>query len=187
LEVEIPADSNCRRRIINDNDFSLSDNESKRADHIPEPTGTVHDNGDTTAPPKVTLEEMVEQQQKIIDFLFLHNTTLLEPRRLLTSDSKNNFKMAQLKCYCGGARALETYLGSLQSNFQTHKYLFQDHTDEDQYALHHFGSRADHTDCDMQKTSMINPNTFGPRCAKDQFNIPPQHQRYHWGNTEDLQ
>jgi hypothetical protein len=95
--------------------------------------------------------------------------------------------MAQLQCYYGGARALETYLGSLQWNFQSHKHLFQDDTDEVQYAIDHLGSWADHTNCDMQKTTMINPNTFGPRCAKDQFNMRPQHQRYYWGNTDDLQ
>jgi hypothetical protein len=56
---------------------------------------------------------MVERQQKMIDFLFQHNTELLERCRSSTSDSNDKFKIAQPKLYCGGARELETYLGSL--------------------------------------------------------------------------
>jgi hypothetical protein len=69
--------------------------------------------------------------------------------------------MAQPKRYCRGAQELETYLGSLQWNFWTHKHLFHDNTYKVQYALDHIGSWTYHSDCDMQKTTMIDPTIWG--------------------------
>jgi len=103
----------------------------------------------------------------MIDFLFQQNTELLERRRSSPSYLKNKFKMAQSKRYCGGAQDLETYLGSLWSNFQTHKHLLDDNTDKVQYSLDHLGSWAYHTNRDMQKTTMINPITKGQVLQKN--------------------
>jgi len=75
--------------------------------------------------------------------------------------------MAQPKRYCSGAGQLETYLGSLRSNFRTHKHLFHDDTDKVQYALDHRGSWAFHTDRDMQRTTMIDPITWGQDLKKN--------------------
>jgi len=102
----------------------------------------------------------------MIDFLFQHNTKLLQRRRSSTSDSKDKFEMARPKSYCGGARELETYLGSLRSNFRTHKHLSHHDTDNVQYALDHLGSWAHHTDRDMQKTTMIDPIPCGQDLQK---------------------
>jgi hypothetical protein len=63
----------------------------------------VHDNNEPTAPSRINLEEMVERQQKMIDFLFQYNTELLELRGSSTLDVKPGIKMAQPNCYCGGA------------------------------------------------------------------------------------
>jgi len=103
---------------------------------------------------------MVERQQKMIEILFQRNTELLEWCRWLTLDKKDKFKMAHLKRNCGGARDLDTYLGSLGSNFRTHQHLSHDHMDKVQYALDNLGSCANHTDCDMQNTTMIDPITW---------------------------
>ena len=102
----------------------------------------------------------MKRQQKMIDFLFQHNTKLLEQRRLSTSDSMDKFKMAQPKRYCGGNREVEAKLGPLQLNLRTHKHLVHDYTDKVQYALDHLGSCAYHTKRNMQKTTMIDPMTW---------------------------
>jgi len=166
-EAEIEEESYSGSKITDDDEDPLSDGESEHDDDTPEPNESAHDNDEPTAPPKINLEEMVERQQKMIDFLFQHNTELLERRRSSTSDSKDKFKMAQPKRYCGGARELETYLGSLRSNFRTHKHLFHDDTDKVQYALDHLGSWAYHSDRDMQKTTMIDPITWGQDLQKN--------------------
>jgi len=75
--------------------------------------------------------------------------------------------MAQAKLYCGGGRELETYLGTLRLNFWTHKLLFYHDMDKVQYALDHLGSWAYHTDPDMQKTTMIDPITWGQDLQKN--------------------
>jgi len=166
-EAEIDEDSDRGNRIIDDDEDPLSDEDSGHDDDTPEPNESAHDNDEPTAPSRINLEEMVERQQKMIEFLFQHNTELLERRGSSTSDAKDKFKMAQPKRYCGGARELETYLGSLRSNFRTHKHLFHDDTDKVQYALDHLGSWAYHTDRDMQKTTMIDPITWGQDLQKN--------------------
>jgi len=75
--------------------------------------------------------------------------------------------MAQLKPDCRGAGEVTMYLSSLGSNFRTHKYIFRDDTCMVQYAPDHIGSWAYHTDCDMHKTSMIDPNTWGQDLEKN--------------------
>jgi len=166
-EAEIEEDSNRGYRIIEDDEDPLSDEESGYDDDTPEPNKSAHDNDKPTASSRINLEEMVERQQKMIEFLFQHNTELLERRGSLTPDANNIFKMAQPKRYCGGARELETYLVSLQLNFRTHKHLFHDDTDKVQSALDHLGSWAYHTDCEMQKTTMIDPITWSQDLQKN--------------------
>jgi len=148
-ESEIEAHSDPGSRIFDDDEDPLSAGESEHDDDTPEPNASAHDNNELTAPPKINLQEMVERQQKMIDFLIQHNTKLLRRCRLSTSDSKDRFKMAQPKRYCRGARELETYHGSHRSNFRTHKHLVHDDTYKVQYALDHLGSRAYHTVRDM--------------------------------------
>jgi len=141
-EAEIKEDSDRGNRIIDDDRDPLPVEESGHDDDTPEPNESAHDNDKPTAPSRINLEEMVEQQQKMIEFLFQHNTELLERRGSSTSHTKDKVKMAQPKRYCGGARELGTYIGSLRSNFRTHKHLFHDDTDKVQYALDHLGSGA---------------------------------------------
>jgi len=112
-EAEIEEDSDHRNTIIYDDEDPPSDEESGH-DDTPEPNKSVHDNDEPTAPSRINLQEMVEWQQTMIEFLFQHNTELQEQCGSLTSDEKDKFRMAQLKCYYGGARELQTYLGSLQ-------------------------------------------------------------------------
>jgi len=96
-----------------------------------------------------------------MDFHFRHNTGLLEWHRFSTSDPEDKFKMAELIRYCRGVWELAIYLGSLQSNFWTHKHCFHDDTDNIQYALDHLGNCAYNTNRDMQLTTMIDPMTWG--------------------------
>jgi hypothetical protein len=166
-EAEIEEDSNRGNRIINDDENPLLDEHSGHDDDTPELHESAHDNIEPTAPSRINQEKMVERQQKMIEFLFQQNTELLERRGSSTSNAKDKFKMAQPKRYCGGARELETYLGSLRWNFRTHQHLFHDDTDKVQYALDHLGSWAYHTDRDMQKTTMIDPITCGQDLQKN--------------------
>ena len=99
-EAEIKEDSDRGSRIIDDDEKPLSDDESDHDDNTPQPNESAHHNDEPAAPPKFNLEEMVERQQKMIYFLFQHNTELLEQCRSSTSDSKDKFKMAQPKQYC---------------------------------------------------------------------------------------
>jgi len=62
---------------------------------------------------------------------------------------------------------LETNLGSLRSNFRTHKHLYHGDTDKIQYAVDHLGSWAYHTDRDMEKTTMIDPIPWGQDVQKN--------------------
>jgi len=149
VEEEIEEDSYRRNRIIDDDKDRLSDKESGPHNDTPEPNESAYDNPESTAPSRIDLEEMVERQQKMIEFRFQHNTKPLERRRSSTSDVKDKFKKADLKRYCGGARKLETYLRSLRSNFRTHKHPFHEDTDKVQYDLAHIGSWAYDTDRDM--------------------------------------
>jgi hypothetical protein len=167
MEAEIEEDSDCRNRIIDDDKDPHSDQDRAHDDDIPEPNESTHDNDEPTAPSTIKLEEVVEQQQKMMELLFQHNTEQLERRGASTSDVKDKFKMAQPKHYCGSSRELETYIGSIQSNIRIHKHRLHDDTDQVQYALGHLGHSAYHTDCDMQKTSMIHPIIWGQDLQKN--------------------
>jgi len=118
-EVEIEEDFDHESRIIDDDEDPLSNTECKHNNDTPDSMESAPDNDEQTAPPKINLESMVEGQQKMIDIFIQHNTELLEWRKSSTSDSKDEFKMAQSICHWGGARKLETYLGSLWLNFRT--------------------------------------------------------------------
>jgi len=160
-EAKIAKETYSGSKITDDDEDPISDGESEHNDHTPEPNESTYDNDEPSAQRTINLEEIVEQQQKIINFLFQHNTKLLERCRSSTSDLKDKFKMAQPKRYSGGARKLETSLCSLRSNFRTNRHLFHDDTDKFQYALDHHGRRADHSDRDMQKMTVIDSVTWG--------------------------
>jgi hypothetical protein len=170
VEAEVEEVSDRGNRIIKNDEDPLSDKQSAPDDNTPELNVSAHDNHEPTAPSRVNLEEMVERQQKMIEFLFQHNTDLQERRGSSTSDTKDKLQITQPTRDCGGVRELETYLGSLLSNFRTHKHLFHDDTDKVQYALDHLGSWAYHTDRDMQKTTMIDPIIWGQDLKKN--NLP---------------
>jgi hypothetical protein len=78
LRRQIGEGSNCGSRIIDNNENPFSDDKSDNNEDTPQPNDSAHDNDELTAPPRINLEEMVEQQQKMIDFLFKYNTKLLE-------------------------------------------------------------------------------------------------------------
>ena len=111
--MESEEDSDCGHRIIDEDEAPLADEDSGHDNDNPEPYESAHDNDQPTAPSRINLEEMVERQEKMIQFLFQHTTELLERPGSSTSDKKDQFKMAQPKCYCGSARELQTYLASL--------------------------------------------------------------------------
>jgi len=73
-QSKIEEDYDCVSSIIDTDYDSLSDNKSGHNYNTPEPNESAHDNDEPTAPPKINLKEMVERQQKMIDFLFQHNT-----------------------------------------------------------------------------------------------------------------
>lgn len=102
---------------------------------------------------------MVEGQ-KMIDFLFQDNTELQQQCGLSASDWKAKCKLAQPNHNCDGDRKVEIYLSSLRSNLRTHKPLFYEETDKVHYAAEHHGNLANHTDHNMQKTTMIDPVTW---------------------------
>lgn len=110
---------------------------------------------------------MVEQQRKIIELLFQHNTELLEWSGSSTSDLKDKFQVAEANRYCSSAQKLETYHGLLWSNLRTQKLLFHDDTDNVRYTLDHLGCCPCHTHGDMQKLTVINTNTQGQDWQKN--------------------
>lgn len=67
--------------------------------------------------------------------------------------------MVQPEHFCGGARELETDLGSLRSNLCTHKYVLNNDTDKVRNAPDHHRSWDYLTDRDMQKMTMIDLTT----------------------------
>jgi hypothetical protein len=77
-EAEIKEDSDRRNTIINDDPDPLSDDESRDVNDTPEHNESTPDNDKPTAPSRLNLEEMVERQQQMIEFLFQHSTKLLE-------------------------------------------------------------------------------------------------------------
>jgi hypothetical protein len=83
-EVEIEEESDSGSKFTDDDEDPLCDSESEDDDDTPEPDESAHDTDEPTAPPNINLEEKVERQQKMIDFLFQYNTELLERRRSLT-------------------------------------------------------------------------------------------------------
>jgi hypothetical protein len=80
-EAEIEEESYSGSKITDNYKDPLSDGESEHDNDTPEPNESAHYNHELTAPPKINLEEMLERQKKMIDFLFQHNTELLERRR----------------------------------------------------------------------------------------------------------
>jgi len=61
-EVEIERDSEQGNRIINDAEDPLPEDDSNLDNDTPEPTQSVHNNDQPTAPSKINLEAMVERQ-----------------------------------------------------------------------------------------------------------------------------
>jgi hypothetical protein len=77
-EAEIKEDSDRRNTIINNDQYPLSDDESRHVNDTPELNESTPDNDELTAPSRLNLQEMVERQQQMIEFLFQHGTELLE-------------------------------------------------------------------------------------------------------------
>jgi len=154
-------DCDCGCRIMHDDEHPHSEDYSDIDDDTLETNKSTHENDKLTPSSKIDLEVMAERQQKLNSFLLPHNTELLEQQGPLLSDLQHKIQMAQPKRYCGNAWEWEVYIRSLRSTFHTPQYLFHDNTDKVQYAIDHNGSWAYHTNCDMQKTTMIGTITSG--------------------------
>ena len=125
------------------------DYDSDDDDDEPEPTNHGDDDDDRrgTVESEVTMadmRDMLEQQRKLVAILF-QNAEMKPPTP--RAKSKDKFEITHPKRYCGGPRELETFLGTLRSNFRTHNHLFPGgDTDKVQYALDHLGSWVNHRD-----------------------------------------
>ena len=102
----------------------------------------------------------VERRGRMIEFLFQQNT---EPLSRLESTSENNkLDMTNHRRYCGGPSELDSFLGSLRSNFHTHSHVIPDgDTHKVQYALDHLGSWSNHPNYTLHNMIMIDPITYG--------------------------
>jgi hypothetical protein len=123
------------------------DEEKQPEDNHGEAQAHITDRGDTVQS-KVTMadmRDMLEQQRKLDELLF--QNAEMKPKDPESPNPKDKFKVTHPKRYCGVARELETFLGSLRSNFRTHSHLFLGgDTDKVQYALDHLGSWVNHPD-----------------------------------------
>jgi len=158
-EAEIDNNSDQERLIDDETDDRETDDEENDDNEDVDPHAPLW--------PNIILVDVVEQQwatverqARMIEFLFQQNTELQSRRE---STSKNDkFDMTYRRWYCGGTRELDTFLGSLRSNFRTHSHLISDgDTDKVQYALDHLRSWSNHRDYTLHKTSMIDPITWG--------------------------
>jgi hypothetical protein len=136
--------------------------EEQPEDNHGEERVTNTDRGDTVRS-EVTMadmRDMLEQQRKLVELLF--ENAEMKSKDPTSSNATDKFKVTHPIHYCGGARELETFLGSVRSNFRTHNHLFPGgDTDKVQYALDHLGSWANHADHTLQKTTMTDPVTWG--------------------------
>jgi len=158
-EAEIDNNSDQERLIDEETDDRKTDDEENDD----------NEDVDTSAPlrPNIILADVVEQQrakverqERITEFLFQQNTELLSRRESTSRNDK--FDMTHPRGYYGGAHKLDTFLGSLRSNFRTHSHLFSNgDTDKVQYALNHLGRWSNHRGYTLHKTSMIDPITWG--------------------------
>jgi len=76
--AEIEEDYNRRNKIMNQDEHPLADEVSDHDNDNWQPKESAHDHDQPFAPYRINLQEMVEQQQKMIQFLFQKNTELLE-------------------------------------------------------------------------------------------------------------
>jgi hypothetical protein len=102
VEAKNKEDSNRRIRITNHDGDPLSNDNSDHEDDTVERTKSTYHIPERIVPPKINLENMVERQQKMMNFICQYNTEQLEQGRSSTSDLKDTFKMALPKHYCGG-------------------------------------------------------------------------------------
>jgi hypothetical protein len=90
------------------------------------------------------MRDMLEQQRKLIAIHF-QNAELKPPTA--RTKLKDQFEITHPKRYCGGPHELETFLGTLRSNFRAHNHLFPGgDTDKVQYALDHRENCVNHPD-----------------------------------------
>ena len=75
-EEDLEEDSDPGGSITDDNEDPPSEEEREHNDNTPEPDMSAHNNQEPTAQPKINTEEIVERQQRIIDFHFQHNIEL---------------------------------------------------------------------------------------------------------------
>jgi hypothetical protein len=112
------------------------------------------------------MRDMLEQQRKLIELLI--QNAEMKSKDPTPSNPKDKFKITHPNRYCGGARELETFSGSLRSNFRTHNHLFPGgDTDKVQYAEDHLGSWVNHPDYTLQKTNLTDPVTWGHDLLSD--------------------
>jgi hypothetical protein len=157
--ISLEAEIDVEEERISDYD---DEEEEQPEDNHGEEQAAIRDRGDTLRSEFTIadMRDMLEQQRKLVPLLF--QNAEMKSKVPTSSKAKDKFKVTHPKHYCGGARELETFLGSHRSNFRTHNHIFSGgDTDKVQYALDHLGSWANHTDDTLRRTTMTNPVTWG--------------------------
>jgi len=158
-EAAIGNNSDQEFPINNETDDRSTDNEGSDENDDVDPLGPLWRN--------ISLADLVDQQhatvkrqERMIESLFQPNTEQLSPWESTRTTDK--FDMTTPRRYSWGASELDSYLGSLRSNFSTHSHLFSDgDTEKVQYALDHLRSWSNHRDHTLHTMSMIDPITWG--------------------------
>jgi len=74
VEADIVEDVHCSSLFVNNDQNTLSDNQSDHNNNMPESNHPADDNVQPRVPSRIQLHSKVERQQMMIDFLFQHNT-----------------------------------------------------------------------------------------------------------------
>jgi len=121
-------------------------------------------------------KEMLEQNRMLLKLLFEHQAQWKEERTQMlteldhsrTIDRPENpgnqskiFKMVDPLWYCSGAKELDKFLGTLRSNFASHKHLFpRGDPDQVKYAVSFLDTWNDHPDITQRQTENTDPSEW---------------------------
>jgi len=122
-------------------------------------------------------KEMLEQNRMLLKRLLLEQQAewnkertrmLTELDRSRTSDRLENpgnqskiFKKVDPLWYCSGAKDLDKFLETLQSNFASHKHLFpRGDPDQVKYAVSSLDTRDNHPDLTQRQTENTDPSEW---------------------------
>jgi len=105
------------------------------------------------------MRDLLEQVLKFIPILF-RNAEMKPPS--WSTKSNDKFEITYRKCYIGGWWEVETFLGTLHSNFWTNNNLFPaGDTDKVQYTLGDVRSWVNYLENSQRKTIMIDTVILG--------------------------